>query len=746
MNSNTMNPESYESFTVTTDVRGVTTAQIDVPDRPLNVFNATVMRELDQVLQDLEKDADCQAVIFRSAKESGFMAGADVKLIFEIESPAQAMQLIELGQRLFDRIQWLPMPTVAVIHGPCLGGGLEWALACDYRIARNSSSTKIGLPEIKLGLIPGWGGTQRLPRLVGTTTALQMIMQGKQFSTKEALKIGLIDLSVQPDEWHEKIDNFVSRVLAGTKFAKQRAKRPFWKWLAESTRIGRKAIFAATEKRIAPRVENYPALESALKAVRASYGLRPDGLIVERSEFVDLLATPTCRNLLQVFFARESARAISTWSGEHQSAFHDEPIRKIAVIGAGAMGAGIGQLAACRSVEVVLKEIDEAAAQAGRKRIDSLMSKLAKRGTMTENELSQIANRIEVTTDENSLKDVDLVVEAVVERIDVKRKVFESLERFTSPQTLLTTNTSSLSVGRMADATLRPLMVAGLHFFNPVHKMELVEVVRAAETSDATIARLVGFVRALGKTPIVTADSPGFLVNRVLFPYLGEAVLMVAQGHAVEQLDKQIRRFGMPMGPLELLDQVGLDVALHVARSLDGVLKGVEPVAEQLGLMVDRNMLGSKTGNGFYRYRKGRRDGVSDIPRMDPVAAEIQSPSDHEHLMPFREDGLTPVQRRLIYPMLAEAIRCKEEAVVEENWAIDLAMVLGTGFAPHRGGPLRVVDAITQRVVLENLERLHDIHGERFAAPKLLFEMADAGLTFFGAQNAATTSHAVTSS
>ncbi|EMI20594.1 multifunctional fatty acid oxidation complex subunit alpha, partial [Rhodopirellula maiorica SM1] len=642
-----MSTDPYKAFSVTTDGRGVTTVSLDVPDRPMNILDGVVMSELEAIVHDLEHRGDCELVVFRSGKESGFLAGADVNAIVNIESPAQATQLIDCGQQLFDRINWLPMPTLAVIHGPCLGGGLEWALACDYRIARDNSSTKIGLPEIKLGLIPGWGGTQRLPRVVGLTNALSMILQGKHLSAGEAAKVGLIDRAIGPENWETEVAEFIVQILDEDVVSQSGRKQPMiQKWL-EATGLGRSLIFAAAEKKIRSKASQYPALKSAIKAVRCSYGLRPDGLMAERNEFVDLLATPTCRNLLQLFFARESARNLRTWATP-TATVHEEPIRKVGVIGAGAMGAGIGQLAACKGYDVVIKEIDEDAAQAGRKRVVSLVDKLAKHRNLSDRDRSSILDRVHVTTSDEPLDGADLVVEAVVERAEVKDAVFAGLDKMLPDNAILASNTSSLSIGRMADATKRPGKVAGLHFFNPVHKMELVEVVRAEQTSDATIARLVSFVRALGKTPIVTADAPGFLVNRVLFPYLGEAVVMVSEGHDVHRIDKQVRAFGMPMGPLELLDQVGIDVAYHVAKSLDSVLVGVGPVVDQLKLMVDEEMLGKKTDCGFYQYKKGRRDGTANFPRTNPR-------SGHRTVRRVREDhfvvdGLTSDQRRLIYP------------------------------------------------------------------------------------------------
>lgn len=739
-----MRMKPYKNFDVTTSDRGVTTITLDVPGRPLNVLDRDVMLELDQIVHDLENSEGVNLVVFQSGKESGFLAGADVSAIAEIESASHAMRLIEDGQMLFQRIEWLRMPTIAVIHGPCLGGGLELSLACDYRVARDNSSTKIGLPEIKLGLIPGWGGTQRLPRVVGLSNALPLILTGKHLSGSEAFDIGLVDRAFAPEHWPTSLDVFIDEVLQG-KVGKSSARRPLWQRAIESTRLGRSMIFRMTERATRSKARQFPALDSALLAIRLGYDRGPAGYLCERNEFVDLLATPTCRNLLGLFFSRERARHLKTWSSDVGQAMHDAPIRTVGVVGAGAMGAGIGQLSAVRGYEVVMKEINPEAADAGKKRIEKLVDDLASRKAWEKSKRDGVLGRVTFSCDDRELADCDLVVEAVVERDDVKAQVFGTLDKVVKPSAILASNTSSLSVTQMSTATRRAAQVAGLHFFNPVHRMELVEVVRTSPsggsegTSDATIARLVAFVKALGKTPIVTSDSPGFLVNRVLFPYLGEAVLMVAEGHDIAKIDKEVRQFGMPMGPLQLLDQVGLDVALHVAMSLEDILPGVAPVVHQLSNLVNHGHLGKKSGLGFYQYNKGRRAGVAHPPGV----TEARRPTDLGN--DFLDDGLTTIQRRLVYPMLAESIRCHEEKVVREPWAIDLAMVLGTGFAPHRGGPLHVTDAIGQRTVLGNLNRLRGKLGDRFTPPKELIEMSNLGHQFFGKGDATQQQFAATS-
>ena len=715
----------YNNFTVTADDRGVVTAVLNVPDRPMNVFSKDVLEELRAIVHELQQAKHIKVALFRSGKESGFLAGADITGFTEVKSREQANAMISGGQDLFSEIEKLPCKTIAAIHGPCLGGGLEFSLACKHRIARDSDSTKIGVPEIMLGLIPGWGGTQRLPKQVGLSTGMKMILTGKHLSAKEAYSSGLVDRVVDSERWDEGIAEFVDDVLQNRNLDDPAKRRPLAQRLMDATGIGRSIVFRMTEKQIRSNVKQYPALGAALKAVKAAYPGGPKGFATEREEFVKLIETPTCHSLLGLFFGREKARTLKTWSPDHADAVKDAPIKTVGVIGAGAMGAGIGLLAANRGYEVIMKEIDRAASEDAQRRMTKSIDKMAARKHWDDAKRMELLGRIEVTEIDMPLKPCDLVVEAVVERDDVKDRVFGTLDRVVQESAILASNTSSLSVTRMATSTNRPNQVAGLHFFNPVHRMELVEVVRAEKTDDLTIARLVGFVKALGKTPIVTTDSPGFMVNRVLFPYLGEAVLMVTEGFGIEQIDKEIRRFGMPMGPLELLDQVGLDVAHHVASSLMDTMPEVKPVVDQFSGLLEHGYLGKKSGRGFYRYPKGKKTGATILPGINADLVPPDLGND------YHNDGMTAIQRRLIYPMLSESIKCYDEGVVKEPWAIDLAMVLGTGFSPPRGGPLHVVDSIGADTVVSNLKRLQEKLGDRFQPPPRLTAMAQQNETFF---------------
>lgn len=706
-----MTSNSYQNFNVKHNDHGVCRVILDVPDRPLNVLNHSVMTELEEIIAGLENDLDVSLLVISSGKESGFLAGADVEQIQRLAETGCPDKLLKRGQDLFTRIEKLPMKTLAVIHGPCLGGGLELALACDYRIARDNSSTVIGLPEIKLGLIPGWGGTQRLPCLVGVKQALKLILTGKHLSASEAEKVGLVDRAVLPSQWRDTTQSAIQDLCQAEPYFRRDRKLGIGNWLMESNPIGRAMVFAAARKKVALQSENYPALDAAIRSVEASFHRGIDGFEVERDEFSCLLGTTTNRSLMDLFFSREAARKVSTWSTGRLAVIHHAAIRSIGVIGAGAMGAGIGQVAATRGYGVDLKEIDADAAESGKRRIDTLVKNYAKRKGFDSETQASLRSKIQVSHSWKRFVGCDLVIEAIVEQMETKKSVLAEAERSVSKSCILATNTSALSVSEMATTLSHPERFAGLHFFNPVHRMELVEVVTGQKTSDATIAQLVSFVRSLGKTPIVTNDSPGFLVNRILFPYLGESILMVRDGHAVAEIDREIRQFGMPMGPLELLDQVGIDVALHVASTLKSVLPDVAAVVDSLERMVTRGRLGAKSGGGFYLY-----DGKK---KLQPAAASpVGTVETTDRSAAFRQDGLSFVQRRLLYPLLRETIRCRQERVVAEPWMIDLAMVLGIGFAPHLGGPISLIRSIGEPTVHFNLGQFADQYGSRFTPPE----------------------------
>ncbi|MCA9060517.1 MAG: enoyl-CoA hydratase/isomerase family protein [Planctomycetaceae bacterium] len=759
----------FHHFRTEDDGHGRVTVWIDVEHRSMNVFHTGVLDELDEILTDLSHDHTAKAVVFRSAKPAGFFAGADVHQIASLSSEVQAHNAAARGHQLFDRLERLPMPTVAVIHGPCLGGGLEFALACRYRIAVRHATTQLGLPEIRLGLIPGWGGTQRLPKLIGLTEALPLILSGTTLNASDALRKRLVDAVCSKEELDHTINAVLDERLQHAKTHGGLRQR-IMTWLLNCTPVGRRIVLQSAKHKTAREAKHYPALSAALTAVQAAFDPYVDGKVVEREQFSRLISTPAAHHLIHLFLWREQARACSRKASDNVSRYDrqavagsstsdssataeigssrelgleaaEPPLRSIAVIGAGAMGAGIALLAARRGLIVVVKELNDLLVAAARDRIVEPLEDLVKRRRITTDERDAILRRMIFTSMWEPLRDADVAIEAVVEQMDVKQTVLRELDQRLLPDAVLVSNTSALNVSAMAAATSRPDRIAGLHFFNPVHRMELVEVVRAHETSDATIQRLMQLARVLGKTPILTSDTPGFLVNRVLFPYLGEAIRMVMEGVPPEQLDREVKAFGMPMGPIELLDHVGLDIAAHVATNLRDILPGSDPVVHVLQQMAGAGWTGRKSGRGFYLYDEGKRTQAADLSDMMPspddgvrvddqltccgcAPDEGPSVSGLSAADLFVTDGMTECQRRVLYPLLNEAVWCLEEGVVTEPWMIDLAMVLGTGFAPFQGGPMTLIDQIGPEIVLNNMRVLTSRFGERFQASALLAETA----------------------
>jgi 3-hydroxyacyl-CoA dehydrogenase/enoyl-CoA hydratase/3-hydroxybutyryl-CoA epimerase len=700
------------------DARGVATVTFDVQGVPMNVFNEEVFRELESVVAGLERDPP-RLVVFRSAKASGFLAGADVHSIRQMRTADEVRMVLSAGHELFDRVERLPFPTVAVIHGPCLGGGLEFALACRYRVARDDASTRLGLPEVMLGLIPGWGGTQRLPRAVGPRRALRMILEGATLTARKAASAGLVDLAAPPETFEAEVNNFLDDRLAGRAIVR-RYKRDLGGVLLDGTWLGRKLVFSAARKQVGKRAEHYPALPAAMRAIQAGYsGSHDAGFAAERDEFAGVVFTPTARSLIEVFLQREKARKRSTWVPDH---VRPRSVERVAVLGAGVMGAGIAQLLAVNGVSVVLKDINEELVAAGMKRVESLTGEAAEKGVLSREEAAAVVRNVTPTAAWEPLAGSDLVIEAVVEREDIKRDVFRELGARLPGSVVLASNTSALSVSRIAEAAPHPERVAGLHFFNPVHRMHLVEVVRGRATDEGTVATLVELVRKLGKVPVVVADSPGFLVNRVLFPYMDEAVRLVLEGVTGEEVDREAVRFGMPMGPLELLDQVGIDIAADVVVTFAPFRPDPGPTPGRFAAMVREGSIGKKAGRGFYEYR----DGKQGLP------TKWATPTNPRHSAPPGSGNeLSDLQRRLVYPIINEAAKCLESGVVSEAWVVDLAMVLGTGFAPFRGGPLRTADAVGVGNVVRELEALRREHGDRFEPAPLLRSMAAENRGFY---------------
>ncbi len=667
------------------DRDGICHLVFDSPSTSANVFSPEALRELERHVTWLQMAHDIRGVIFRSAKPRIFIAGADLHALAHA-SAREIEEMLHLGQRVFSQIADLPMPTVAAIHGACLGGGLEMALACRYRIASDDESTRIGLPETQLGLVPAWGGCTRLPRLIGTAAALEVILGGNAMPARSAAKMGLIDVVVAEERL---LVHAVRWILDGGRLTRKREALSFIKSVASGMIAQRQS--AARARGL------YPALPKAIdivsKAVR-----RPieTSLAAERRAFIRLIHHAETRNLIQVFFERERLKK--------GASLCRPPIANVVVVGAGVMGCGIAYWLIQRGLRVLLLDVNDQALGQARVRIAEAFRSALKRHRITSLQARHAADRLTLAKTGVPLDRADLIIEAATEDPALKRRIFADLVARARPDALIATNTSAIPLQTITDDP----RVVGLHFFNPVHAMPLVEVVAPTAASPAAVERAAAFVRAIGKTPLVVQDRPGFLVNRILVPYLPEAAKLAHEGFNPHLIDEAMLDFGMPMGPLRLIDEVGLDVALHVGKTLAEAFPDRIEVPAFLETWVREGRLGRKTGRGFYFYDNGR-----------PVISHKGS-GDREEL-----------QRWLALLLVDEASRCLEEGVVPTAADVDIGMVLGTGFAPFRGGPLRHAEASGLTLVVGQLQRLETTHGRLFAPSRRLISLAEHGGAFY---------------
>lgn len=638
-------------FKVDLDRDGIAWVVFDSPKVAANVWNEETLREFNHHLEVLEHDTRMKALVLRSAKERIFVAGADLKAIREMPH-AKVGDLIWLGQAVFDRLARLKVPKIAAIHGACMGGGFEVTLACDWRIASDHESTKMGLPETQLGILPAWGGSTRLPRLIGVRKAMELITTGKLLNAKAAQKAGLVSHVVAP----ERLET-LARKLAYER-------RPVAKFHLENVFPFPLLVGRMAERQVMAKTRGlYAGVLKAVEVVaQATNGDVENGLRLEREAVDELIQNRETERLIDLFFKREEANKKPAATGTAI------PIGDAVVIGAGVMGAGIAHTLASRGVRTLMTDVTNDSLARGMERIHGLVSEATRRRLVSKVQGRDTLDRISTTHTAVPLNRYHLVIEAATESMDLKKKIFADLARRVSTDTILATNTSALSVAELAATVPNPERVIGLHFFNPVHRMPLVEVITLPETAPDVLATAIKFVQKLGKTPVVVKDSPGFLVNRILVPYLMESVRLHESGVPVKDIDDAMLEFGMPMGPMRLLDEIGLDVAAHVAKTLADAFPDRFPKTNALDAMVASGQLGKKTGQGFYRYQNGKE-----------VVLRQERPA-----MPQHES----IQTRLATLISQEALRCLKEGIARSADDVDLAMVLGTGYPPFRGGPI----------------------------------------------------------
>ncbi|PYL38647.1 MAG: hypothetical protein DMF34_06190 [Verrucomicrobia bacterium] len=658
----------------------------DRPESGANIFDAATLNELNEHVDLIESGASLRGLIISSAKKSIFIAGADLKALLQHAQTGELRDFIARGQRIFNRIAALKIPTAAAIHGACAGGGYEITLACDYRIASDDPATRIGLPETTLGLVPAWGGCTRLPRLIGPERAAEVILKGKLYSAPEALKLGLVDKIVPRDQL----------VDLARKKLREGKRKP-----SSTARIDKELLVPQESGNAAPA----RALEVVKKVLATSVD---ESLVLELNAIVGLGETESTRNLIRNFFLAE----------KYKKGTAKAPVEKVvhaAVIGAGVMGSGIAQWLSSRGVTVILRDVSREQIELGLANIEKTYAGAVKRGLMSEEKAKQGRARIVASTAPMELRDVQVVIEAASEKIDIKKEIFRDLSMKVGPKTVVATNTSALPISELAACTISPDRVIGLHFFNPVSRMKLVEVVVGKETSEETKEHSLAFVRQIGKLPVIVRDSPGFLVNRVLFPYLVDAATLFENGVDADKIDNALVKWGMPMGPLRLIDEIGFDITIDIASTLEKAYGKRDRAPEILRKMREAKLLGRKSGVGFYKY-----EGKSQTPN-ESLEQWRRSTARNEDV---------DLTHRLIFLMVNEAARCLEEIVVESPEDADYGMILGTGFAPFRGGPLRFADHFGLKKVADEMERLAQ-SDEKFTPCALLKKHARDGTKFY---------------
>ena len=656
---------------------GVIVLAFDREGASVNTFSQDVLIELGDIVERLAIDPP-KGLVIRSAKASGFIAGADIKEFQEFDRRGTVNDAIRRGQQVFQKVAELPCPTVAAIHGFCMGGGTELSLACRYRIASNDPSTRIGLPEVKLGIFPGWGGSVRLPRLVGAPAAMDVMLTGRTLSAASAKAMGVVDKLVAPAVL---VDAAAELALKG---AVRPFKQRFLAWLT-NTWPARRLLAPQMAKQVARKAPkaHYPAPYALIDSWRRGGGDIQSRLTGERKAVVKLAGTPTARNLIRVFFLQERLKGL----GGKESG-----ISRVHVVGAGVMGGDIAAWSAYKGFEVTLQDREQRFIDGALARAQELFAKKVK----DDAKRPAVIARLKSDLDGAGAADADLVIEAIIEQAEAKRELYATLEPRMKPDALLTSNTSSIPLTELRDHLQRPARFAGLHYFNPVALMPLVEIIHHDAMGGDVQPRLAAFCRKLDKLPVPVAGTPGFLVNRVLFPYMLEAMTAYAEGVPGPVIDKAAVRFGMPMGPIELVDTVGLDVAAGVGAELAPFL-GL-PIPAALQAPPEPGKRGKKDGQGLYKWEDA---GKGSKPVKPEVAGDYKAPDD--------------LGDRLILPLLNEAVACLHDGVVADADLLDAGVIFGTGFAPFRGGPIQYVREAGTDALLAKLQALQAKYGERFA-------------------------------
>lgn len=700
---------------------GVAVLTLEQPGESVNKLTFASRDELIELLDQIENDRDVHGVVLISGKPDTFIAGADIDQFLEVRTAADAQRMSREAHRMLDRIEGYRAPIVTAIHGACLGGGLELALACHHRIVTDHPKTILALPEVQLGLIPGAGGTQRLPALVGLRGALDMILTGKNVRPRKALAIGLADEMVHPAILRD-VAVKRARELGARGRQKRGARRDPAALVLEQNRIGRSVVFRqAREQTVKKTRGHYPAPLAALEAVQASFGDREEGFETEARLFGELAVTEVSRQLIFLFYA---SSALKKDRGVTDAGVQPRDVTRMAVLGTGFMGSGIAAIAAMQGVPVRFKDAAHDRVGAGLRAVRDVLKEQVDRKRITRREFEDQMSLVRGTVEYTGFGNVDLVVEAVFEDLAVKHTVLAEAETVIPERAIFASNTSTIPIAQIAEASARPNNVIGMHFFSPVHRMPLLEVIVTPQTDSEVTATVVAFGKRLGKTVIVVNDGPGFYANRILTPYINEAGRLLDEGVAIDAVDRALVDFGFPVGPITLVDEVGIDVAGKAGQVMAHAFGDRMSPSESLRLVVESGRTGRKGKKGFYRYDEaGKKQGV------DESAYELLPTGSRRS-----EVSSLDIRDRTVLAMVNEALRCLEEGIIRSPRDGDIGAVFGIGFPPFRGGPFRYVDSTGAAAVLRRLEELDGRFPGRFTPADLLREMAGRGSRFYPEQ------------
>ncbi|HHI92732.1 MAG TPA: crotonase [Gammaproteobacteria bacterium] len=670
-----MTQKNYKHFKLETDADNIVWLSIDKAGASANSLNRELVDELDSILDELETERP-QGLVILSAKPGSFIVGADINEFTTIKNTQQARELIQRGQGIINRIENLRFTTVALIHGHCLGGGLELVLGCDYRIAEDSAKTRLGLPEVRLGIHPGFGGAARLPQLIGAPAAMDLMLSGRAISARAAKRLGIVDFAVPDRQLKDAARSVVQK-------PPHKKPLPFWK-KATNHGLVRPLLAKILRKKVAAKApkNHYPAPYALIDLWARHGGNKQAMLQGEELSVAKLVLGDTAQNLIRVFFLQEKLKSLT------QNPFK---AKRVHIIGGGVMGGDIAAWCALRGMQVTVQDRQDATLAKVIQRAAKLYKKKLKKPRLVQ----EVLDRLTPDKDGLGIAQADVVIEAIFENVEAKQNLYREIEPLMKPDALLATNTSSIPLDVLSDCLADPARLVGIHFFNPVAKMQLVEIVSAKNTDPEVVAKATAFTRQIDRLPLPVTSTPGFLVNRVLMPYLLEAVVLESEGVSPQVIDKAALDFGMPMGPIALADTVGLDICLAVAETLSQSMN-VE-VPDRLRSLVESGKLGKKSGQGFYHY-PAKKKGKPDIEK------------------PGRGDYFPPdIQDRLMLRMLNEACACLREGVVSDGDLLDVGIIFGTGFAPFLGGPIHYIENQNTEALLEKMRHMHESHGERFA-------------------------------